>query len=509
MTNTALIADVKKRLAAWAESVANDIGTAGVFLFGSLIYKRGAQFCPGSDVDVVVLFPNKALDALARRAWLEKLREHKMRLERELATVLPGADPTKSLCSVVVPTPRELAGDIHKDGARGFFKENAFLSLLDGKELKGLPGAGSREIKDRLAIEGLRFAQKKRNTFLAINAKGEGGMEPYAGNDPAPKDVMRHAAIAAHPHDPNADPGAEYDTQEGLDFLSHELYRQRRDDAAYSDLHHWLSVRRGARGNVGPLEPRDQLLFAEMIWDAARARLDKPEERLPSLGGKHSTVWFSERFAQAFPGVRGVQWFDDAEQIKTRLLKLLEPPLIYVDAQPACWFRGPSNLPIGSFQHIRERLYQMDESELLIRRIAAVKPGPYYCDFVYIELDPMEPIGIYSKTAERIAEETSGQGVFGYYWEEYGLVDGKHVINRSQYDDGAAEIEGKLEDVRGRTQLRMRYVTPYNFIIAASQSSINNGDFDEVLLKAMERMSRGEDRLEELRKAVLKLPKRH
>ena len=39
-----------------------------------------------------------------------------------------------------------------------------------------------------------------------INAKGEGGIEPYAGNDPAPKDVMRHAAMAAHPNDPNATP---------------------------------------------------------------------------------------------------------------------------------------------------------------------------------------------------------------------------------------------------------------------------------------------------------------
>lgn len=87
----------------------------------------------------------------------------------------------------------------------------------------------------------------------------------------------------------------------------------------------------------------------------------------------------------------------------------------------------------------------MDESELLIRRIAAVKPGPYYCDFVYVELDPMEPIGIYSQTADRIAEESSGEGHFGYYWEEYGLVDGKHVITRSQYDDGAAEIEGSLK----------------------------------------------------------------
>ncbi|MEY9424587.1 hypothetical protein ABIF69_011093 [Bradyrhizobium japonicum] len=119
--------------------------------------------------------------------WLEKLLEHKIRLEAELATILTEADPAKPLCSIVVPTPSEVKGDIHKDGARGFFKENAYRSLLDGKESKGLPGAGTREIKDRLAIEGLRLAQKKRNAFLAVNAKGEGGIPPYAGDDPAPK----------------------------------------------------------------------------------------------------------------------------------------------------------------------------------------------------------------------------------------------------------------------------------------------------------------------------------
>lgn len=509
MKNTALVADLKKRLAVWSESVVKDNGSAGVFLFGSLVYRNGTQFGRGSDVDLVVLFPNKPMDALARRNWLEKLLEHKIHLEAELATVLTEADAEKPLCSIVVPTPREITGDIHKDGARGFFRENAYLSLLEGKELKGLPGAGTREIKDRLAAEGLRFAQKKRNVYLAVNAKGEGGIPPYAGDDPAPKDIMRHAAMAAHLDDRDADPGAEYDTQEGLDFLTYELYRQRGDASAFRDLHHWLSVRRGARGDVGPLAASDHLLFAEIIYDAARARLNKPAEEQPSLRGKHSTVWFSERFAQAFPGVRGVQWFDDPEQVKTRLLRLLEPPIEYADDRPVWWFRGQSNVPMRAFGHVRDRLYQLDENELLIRHIAAVKPGPYYCDFVYVELDPMEPIGIYSQTAERIIEETKGEGVFGYYWEEYGLVDGKHVITRSQYDDGAAEIEGKLEDVRGRTQLRARYVTPFNFIIAANQSSINNPDFDEFLEEVMGRMLHGEDLLEELRKAVLKLPKRH
>ncbi|MDI2077764.1 MULTISPECIES: hypothetical protein [Bradyrhizobium] len=51
-------------------------------------------------------------------------------------------------------------------------------------------------------------------------------------------------------------------------------------------------------------------------------------------------------------------------------------------------------------------------------------------------------------------------------------------------------------------------MTPYNIIIAASQSSINNSDFDEFLKDAMSRMLHGEDLLQ-LGETVLKLPKRH
>jgi predicted nucleotidyltransferase len=509
MTNDQPISDIRRSAAAWATAVAKEIGASGVYLFGSLIYRGGAQFGQGSDIDLVVCFPKKAMDDVARRNWIENLLGLKVRLEAELAAILVSADPNKPLCSVVVPMPLDVEADIHKDGARGFFKENVFLNLLNSKEVKGLPGAGSREIKDRLAMEGMRFAQKKRNEFLAVNSEGVGGLAPYQGADPAPKDVMRNAAMAAHPRDPKADPGAEYDTQAGLDFLSNHLYRERADDPALRDLHDWLSVRRGARGAVGPLTPRDHLLFAEIICGAALGRLSQGAEEVPSLHGKHSTIWFNERFAQAFPGVRGVQWFEDAENIKTRLGKLLEQPLVYADSEPAWWFRGSSNMSIRALRHIRDRLYQMDEAELLVRRIAAVHSGQYYRDFVYVEVEGMAPVALYPSTEQRIAEERSGQGIFGYYWEEYGLVDGIDVVTRAQYDDGAAEIDGRLQDIRGRTELRLRYVTPYNFIVAANGSSINTSDFDEVLVEKLDAMLRGEDRIEELFKAVSKLPKRH
>jgi hypothetical protein len=81
MNESNSIVDIKRRLACWASVVAADIGTGGVYAFGSLVYRDGAQFGPGSDVDLVVLFPNQPGNPLTRREWLEKLLAHKQRLE--------------------------------------------------------------------------------------------------------------------------------------------------------------------------------------------------------------------------------------------------------------------------------------------------------------------------------------------------------------------------------------------------------------------------------------------
>jgi predicted nucleotidyltransferase len=513
MSNGDQADEVTRRLAAWSKTVAEDIGAAGIYLFGSLVYRGGAQFVPGSDVDLVILFPPAAKDALARTQRLDRLLEHKRRLEVELVDVLKPANAGKPLCSVVVLTQSELAANIHKDGAPGFFSENLFRDLLTGEDRKGIPNAGRRKIDDRLVTEPMRFAQKKRNEFLAVSANGVGGIAPFDGDDPAPKDVMRYAAMAVHKPGKDAVPGAETDTQHGLEFLTVYLNAVRESDPAYRDLQHWLAVRRGARGTVGPLAPKDCMLLAEIVCDAAAKRLAARGDdgaNLPSLRGEHSTVWFAQRFAQAFPGVRDIRWFDTQGDVQIRLEKLLEEPLVYSDGQPVWWWRGLNGeLPIKRFKSVGDGLYLMDVTELRIRRIAAIHPGPYFCQFIYVEVDAMRPTGLYEHTEEYIAREKSGDAVWGYFWEEYGLVDGVHLVDRAQHDDGAAEIEGRLEDICGRTELRVRYVMPYNFVIAAHGSSINNKDFDRPLMEILNAMLKGEDRLDELQHKLLQLPKRH
>lgn len=194
-----------------------------------------------------------------------------------------------------------------------------------------------------------------------------------------------------------------------------------------------------------------------------------------------STAFFAERFASAFPGVRSIAWFTNPDDIEQRMLTLLKSPLTFPDGLPVWYWRG-GNLQIERFRKLASGQYLMDTEELRIARIAAVHGSSYHRNFVYVHCDPMESTGLY-----RIGSSDRAGAIeqSGYDYEEYGLVSGTIPITRSEYDDAAAVIDGKLTDVRGRSELRTRYTTPYNFVIAANGSPINNSRFDSVLVEQL------------------------
>ncbi len=179
-----LVQAVLSDLGAWAKSLQAESGTAGVYVFGSLIYRDGAQFGAKTDIDLVVNIPAEANNARKRAQWLDRLREQKQLLEVGLAKTLGRTNVDQSICSTVAVTPLEVAADIQKDGTKGFFRENLFHDLVAGKTADGLPHAGSRAIDERLSIECVRFAQKKRNAFLAVSANGRMTLGDYDGDEP-------------------------------------------------------------------------------------------------------------------------------------------------------------------------------------------------------------------------------------------------------------------------------------------------------------------------------------
>lgn len=500
------IAETIAVLERWARDLSDALRPAGIYLFGSLVYRDGDQFGDASDVDLVVVMP-EIPDGVDRAGWLERLREQKIGLEDVLGRVLR-RDRKEVICSIVAITTLELAADVHKDGAASFFTANTFYDLVAGKSIVGLPNAGSRLIAERLILGCARFAQKLRNDYLGVNALGEERLTPFDDADPAPKAIMRHAAMIQFLEDSgDADPGAQYDVNVGADYLTVLLHDRR---ARLADLGRRFAIRRGGRGVLKPLFPMDQMLLSELVLDSAivleaRAAAVAAEPKRPRLNGEHSTVSFANRFSAAFPGVRGIQWFDNLDDIRQRLARLFEAPLEYEDGTPLWWTRGSANLHISSAEMTGEILV-INDDEMKIRRVAAVNYGSYKYSFVYLDVAPLPPTGIYDHTASRQAEIARGEGPFPYYWEEFGVVDGEHFITRAELDDGAAVIAGKLQSISGRVSHRGRYVTDYNCVIAGGGAPIMSMDYDQRLERHLNAMLKGHDRLSDIAKDTARLP---
>lgn len=218
----------------------------------------------------------------------------------------------------------------------------------------------------------------------------------------------------------------------------------------------------------------------------------------PPRATEHSTSLFHYRMAGAFPGVRGIQWFDNAKIATKRLTILLQKPLMYSDGSieaevdPIWWFRAGSALCIEKFERIASKKVLMNIKQLRIKRIAAYQGDSYYKDFVYVEVEGENQTGLYNFSKEDIQRHIDS---FGYSCEEYGLIKNRFgwttPIRREDYDDGATVIRGEVRNTKD-AKLRVRYLSTYNFIIAAKGSPYNSKKFDRESKTYLEEILKGE-----------------
>lgn len=213
-----------------------------------------------------------------------------------------------------------------------------------------------------------------------------------------------------------------------------------------------------------------------------------------------STAFFSERFGLAFPGVRGVEWFEEPKIAVDRLCFLLKEPLVFPNISPIWWWRN-GDLQISSVRREADNLLLMDGEELQVKRIAAVDPGAYWQQFVYVEVEPLPPTGLYPELDLQASIDRKG-----FASEEFALFRGK-FISREMYDDGAAVLDEVPVPLEGNAELRIRYLTPYNFIIAPVGSCINNQEFDDERDHILNGMLKGTHDIKQLSDRVRLLPK--
>lgn len=222
-----------------------------------------------------------------------------------------------------------------------------------------------------------------------------------------------------------------------------------------------------------------------------------------------STSLFDFRLRQSFPGVRGLQEFTDAKECINRLAVLLRKPLSSKKLiDPIWYFRGNSCLDIEKFERISDTKCLINISECEIDKVAVyINSSDYYRDFVYIQTKPDKPSGVYNIPDDLYNNPFTVS--LGYYYEEFGLC-GDIPITMAEYDDGAAMINGKLVQSgtgNKRFKQRIRYLTPYNFVICAKFHPFNSDEGDELTQKYLEEILTGKTSVENFASASLLLKK--
>lgn len=221
-----------------------------------------------------------------------------------------------------------------------------------------------------------------------------------------------------------------------------------------------------------------------------------------------TTVFFDSRLMKAFPGIRGLRTFSGREAL-TRLGSLLEAPLVFPGPEggtctPIWWWRGGSALPIYNFRVVdgEEAVCLIGYTELRVESVTVFRSNDYQKSFVYIKSLPQTPTGAYPFSEEDLSKQLS---LLGYAYEEYGVWH-EHPIKRTELDDGYAEIDGQIVAV-DTAEVRVRYHTPYNLLIAGQACPINDSGLDQDLEEAFTRLLNGSLQIEEFAKWYNRLPR--
>lgn len=224
-----------------------------------------------------------------------------------------------------------------------------------------------------------------------------------------------------------------------------------------------------------------------------------------------STTFFDYRLRSAFPGIRGIHWFEDPKDALDRLEIFFRKPFSFdesigndVMTDPIWWFRGFRDTDIQEFLRVKENKCILDSEELLIKKIAVFHADSYWQSFIYIETWGEKSIGIDPPYSQEQVNNLIKK--FGFVSEEYGIF-GDVPISRHCYDDGAAVIDGEVTATYD-AKLRVRYLTDYNIVIAPKFSPINSQDFVSKSQPLLDGILRGTHSFESLL-TYIKLLHRH
>ncbi|HJQ25039.1 MAG TPA: hypothetical protein VKA60_14065 [Blastocatellia bacterium] len=234
--------------------------------------------------------------------------------------------------------------------------------------------------------------------------------------------------------------------------------------------------------------------------------LDPAEDDTPLLT-ESQAVFFSQRMAKAFPGVRRLHWLDDRREALRRLAIVFSPPLTFKVREgerstPLWWWRGNRNDPISRFEVLSETKCLVNDEELDIDRLAVYRGADSCRDFIYLEARPEPATGVYDYPEGHLDQQIAEQG---FAYEAYGLF-GTTAISREEFDDGAALIDGQIVETAGQATSRIRYLSKYNLLIAPQLSPINCQDADDEIRQLLDGLLQGSHGVDDLLGLIESLP---
>ena len=146
----------------------------------------------------------------------------------------------------------------------------------------------------------------------------------------------------------------------------------------------------------------------------------------------------------------------------------------------------------------------MDGQEIKDKRIIACPMDRYYKKFVYVESYPEESTGLYEMDKSLLKKFKKSDGFMN---EEYAVFKGKK-IDRAEYDDGATIIDGKPVELDMTAEIRIRYITAYNFVICAKFNPMNNHIYDDEIESLLNGMIENKKTIDDFIKYVEKIPRK-
>jgi hypothetical protein len=96
----------------------------------------------------------------------------------------------------------------------------------------------------------------------------------------------------------------------------------------------------------------------------------------------------------------------------------------------------------------------------------------------------------------------------GYADEELGYLRERDLyFRRDEFDEGVIYLDGEYVSIRGRAEVRCRYISPYNLFIAPKESKLNNtGALGSVLDEACNALLQGNISISDFLKLLDRLP---